>query len=103
MEIVKNLSGGAVTLSINGKLSAATAQEFNAAVEEAQGESNALVLDFKDVDYLASAGLRVLVGAQKRASASGGSLSLLNVRSQVMEVFETTGLDEVFDIRPKDL
>jgi anti-sigma B factor antagonist len=99
MEIVKTVSEGKTVLAVNGKLSAATAQEFNAAVEEALGESNALVLDFTDLSYLASAGLRVLVGAQKRLTASGGSLSLLNIRNEVMEVFEVTGLDEVFDIR----
>jgi anti-sigma B factor antagonist len=99
MEIVKNLSEGKVTLSLNGKLSAATAGEFNAAVEEALGESPALILDFKNVNYLASAGLRVLVAAQKKLHASGGSLTLLNVGEEVMEVFEVTGLDEVLDIR----
>ncbi|MDR2739611.1 MAG: STAS domain-containing protein [Treponema sp.] len=99
MEIVKSLSEGKVVISLNGKLSAATAGEFNAAVEDALGESGALVLDFKDVDYMASAGLRVLVAAQKKLYASGGSMVLLNVRKEVMEVFEVTGLDEVLDIR----
>ncbi|MDR2403917.1 MAG: STAS domain-containing protein [Spirochaetaceae bacterium] len=99
MEIVKSLSEGKVILSLNGKLSAASAGKFNAAVEEALGESPALVLDFKDVDYMASAGLRVLVAAQKKLHTSGDSLILFNVRKEVMEVFEVTGLDEVFDIR----
>ncbi|MDR2617987.1 MAG: STAS domain-containing protein [Treponema sp.] len=99
MEIVKTLSEGKTVLSVNGMLSAATTQEFSAAVDEALGESNALVLDFKDLSYLASAGLRVLVGAQKKLNASGGSLSLLNVRKEVMEVFEVTGLDDIFDIK----
>jgi anti-sigma B factor antagonist len=99
MEIVKSLSEGKIVLSINGKLSAATAQEFNAAVEGAMGEAAALILDFKGVSYMASAGLRVLVAAQKRLSAAGGSLTLLNVRKEVMEVLEVTGLDEVLDIR----
>jgi anti-sigma B factor antagonist len=99
MEIVKTLSEGAIVLSLNGKLSAATAGEFSAAVEEALGESSTLVLDFKEVSYLASAALRVLVTAQKRLNASGGSMTLLKVRKEVMEVLEVTGLDEVFAIR----
>jgi anti-sigma B factor antagonist len=99
MEIVKSTSEGAIVLSLSGKLSAATAGEFNASVEEALGESSALILDFKGVDYMASAGLRVLVAAQKKLSASGGSLSLINVGKTVMEVLEVTGLDEVFVIR----
>jgi anti-sigma B factor antagonist len=100
MEIVKTVSEGKTVLSLAGKLTAASAQEFSTAVEKALEESNALVLDFKDLSYLASAGLRVLVAAQKKLSVSGGSLSLLNVRREVMDVFEVTGLDEILDIHP---
>jgi anti-anti-sigma factor len=99
MEIVKTQSEGKTVLSINGKLSVTTAEAFNAAVEEAQRESQALVLDFKDLSYIASAGLRVLVMAEKRSKTAGGTLTLLNVGKDVMEVFEITGLDEVLDIR----
>jgi anti-sigma B factor antagonist len=99
MEIIISSMEDKITLSVKGKLSAATAQEFNVAVEKALKESQTLVLDFEDVDYMASAGLRVLVAAQKRLSADGGSLTLLNLRSDVREVFELTGLDEIFTIR----
>jgi anti-sigma B factor antagonist len=99
MEIAKSFSEDGIVLAPRGKLSAATAGEFGAAVEEALGETSALVLDLKDVDYMASAGLRVLVATQKKLSASGGSLALVNVAKEVMEVFEVTGLDDVLDIR----
>jgi anti-anti-sigma factor len=99
MDIVKTRSEDKTILAINGKLSVTTADEFNAAVEEAQGESRALVLDFKELSYMASAGLRVLVAAQKRAKAAGGTLTLINVVKDVMEVLEVTGLDEALDIR----
>jgi anti-sigma B factor antagonist len=99
MEIVKSLSEGKTVLLIKGKLNAATAQDFNTAVEDALEKSNAIVLDFKDVSYLASAGLRVIVAAHKKLNAAGSSLSLLNIQNEVMEVFEITGLDEVLDIR----
>jgi anti-sigma B factor antagonist len=99
MEIVKNLVEGKTVLSINGKLSVTTAEAFNAAVEEALEESQALILDFKGVTYMASAGLRVLVAAQKRLKAADGTLTLLNVGKDVMEVLEVTGLDDILDIR----
>jgi anti-anti-sigma factor len=99
MDIVKTRSEDKTVLAVNGKLSVTTADEFNAAVEEAQGESQAVVLDFKDLSYMASAGLRVLVAAQKRAKAAGGTLTLINVVKDVMEVLEVTGLDEALDIR----
>jgi anti-sigma B factor antagonist len=99
MEIVKTNNGDILTLEISGKLSAATAEEFGAAVDAAIGESLKLILDFKEVSYLASAGLRVLVSAQKQITAKSGSLSLINVAEDVHEVFEVTGLDDVFDIQ----
>jgi anti-sigma B factor antagonist len=98
MEIVKTVSGDSITLAIAGKLSAATADECGVAVEIALGETKNLVLDFKELSYLASAGLRVLVSAQKKLKAAGGTLGLINVCEEVMEVFEVTGLDDVFDI-----
>jgi anti-sigma B factor antagonist len=99
MEITKTVSGDSITLAIAGKLSAATADECGAAVDLALEETKKLLLDFKELSYLASAGLRVLVSTQKKMKATGGSLSLLNLREEVMEVFEVTGLDDVFDIR----
>jgi anti-sigma B factor antagonist len=99
MEIVKTISADVVTLAVTGKLSAATADEFSAAVDLALGETQNIVLDFKELNYLASAGIRVLVSAQKKLKASGGTLCLFHVCEEVMEVFEVTGLDDVFDIR----
>jgi anti-sigma B factor antagonist len=98
MEIAKTISADTATLAVTGKLSAATAEELGAAVDLALGEARNLVLDFKELNYLASAGLRVLVSAQKKLKASGGSLRILHVCEEVMEVFEITGLDDVFDI-----
>jgi anti-anti-sigma factor len=99
MEVAKTQAGGIVTLKINGKLSAATAEEFGAIADAAVAESKNIVMDFQDVTYLASAGIRVLVSVQKKVSAAGGSLSFRNVQESINEVFELTGLDEVFDIQ----
>jgi anti-sigma B factor antagonist len=99
MEIVKAISDDTATLTIAGKLNAATAEEFDAAVNLAIGETKNLVLDFKEVSYLSSAGLRVLVSAQKKLKAAAGTFALCNVCEEVMEVLEVTGLDDVFEIR----
>jgi anti-sigma B factor antagonist len=99
MEIVKSQEDGKITLAVSGKLSAATADECGTAVEAAISESSAIVLDFQELSYLASAGLRVLVSAQKKLMAAGGSFAIINVSEAVMEVFEVTGLDDVLDIR----
>jgi anti-sigma B factor antagonist len=98
MEIVKTQDGDTITLSINGKLSAGTAEEFGAALNAVTAEADKITLDFQGVSYLASAGLRVLVFAQKQLASRSGSLSLINVDEKVREVFEVTGLDDIFDI-----
>ncbi|GHV45819.1 anti-sigma-B factor antagonist [Spirochaetia bacterium] len=99
MEIVKTGAGTGITLEVSGKLSAATAEEFGAAVDAAVEETGALILDFAGVTYLASAGLRVLIGANKKLLAKKGSLLILHAGEAIQEVFEITGLDDVFDIQ----
>ncbi|MDR3341447.1 MAG: STAS domain-containing protein [Treponema sp.] len=99
MEISKIQTDNTITLRISGKLSAATAEEFGKAVDAAIDESTRLVMDFQGVTYLASAGLRVLISAQKKLTALDGSFSLCNVGETILEVFEITGLDDIFDIQ----
>jgi anti-sigma B factor antagonist len=99
MEITRKQADGKLTLAVSGKLSAGTAEEFGAAVDAAISECPAIILDFGQLDYLASAGIRVLMAAQKKLKASGGTLTILNVAESIMEVFEVTGLDDIFDIQ----
>jgi anti-sigma B factor antagonist len=99
VEIVKTASGDTIALAVVGKLNAATADELEAAVSLVLGETKTLTLDFKDLTYIASAGLRVLVSAQKKLKATGGTLDIINVRQEVMEVFEVTGLDDMLGAR----
>ncbi|GHV91021.1 hypothetical protein AGMMS50268_15240 [Spirochaetia bacterium] len=99
MEIVKTSTDAGITLAISGKLSAATAEEFGAAAEAAAAETGALVLDFAGVTYLASAGLRVLIAVNKKLKSKNGSLLILHAGESIQEVFEITGLEDVFDIQ----
>jgi anti-sigma B factor antagonist len=98
MEVTKTTQDGKMILSVSGKLSAATADEFGVIVEGALAESLDVIMDFKEVSYLASAGLRILVSAQKKIKAGNGKMVFRNVCESVLEVFEVTGLDDVFDI-----
>jgi anti-sigma B factor antagonist len=97
MEISKILTDGLVTLAIKGRISAAEAGDFSVKVDEALSESSMLRIDFKGVNYIASAGLRVLVSTQKKITAAKGKLTLVNVNEDVMEVFEVTGLDDILN------
>ena len=62
------------------------------------GRTCRVTLDFAGLDYLSSAGLRVLVGAQKQVVAAGGAMRIVNLADDVREVFEITGLIDVLDV-----
>jgi len=61
--------------------------------------SGSAVVDFAELDYISSAGLGVLLGAQKRLGAQGHALTLVNLNPHIREVFRIAGFDRVFDIR----
>lgn len=91
MEIKKTLEGDRLTLAPQGRVDTITAPEFEAALPaEGVGE---LVLDLSAVDYMSSAGLRVLLTAHKRMK---GAMKVANVQPVVKEVFEITGFADIF-------
>ncbi|MDR1695950.1 MAG: STAS domain-containing protein [Endomicrobium sp.] len=97
MEFTKKGSGnGGITLGIKGRITAVEEEELGSAVNAAISEADNIKLDFKDVDYLSSAGLRVLVSAKKQVDAKGGTIVILNASKDVREVFEMTGLSDLF-------
>ena len=64
-----------------------------------QGITGSCVIDFGALDYIASAGLGVLLAAQKRLKAGGGGLVLENLNPHIREVFRIAGFDKIFEIR----
>jgi anti-sigma B factor antagonist len=101
MEITKTETpgGDGISLKVSGKLSSATSEEFYTVLNGVIRETVNIVLDFAALDYLASAGLRCLIAAHKKIRAGKGSLSIINVTGEVREVFEITGLEDVFDLK----
>ena len=97
MTINKNAKGTQTTLEIIGRLDTTTAPELEAAVVGCMADTQALVLDFKGLEYISSAGLRVLLKAQK-SMAKKGSMKVLNVNETIMEVFEITGFSDILTI-----
>jgi anti-sigma B factor antagonist len=98
MELEQIQNGAEITMKVSGKLTAGTAEEFGALISDALTKTSHLVLDFQAVSYVASAGLRVLVASQKKLDAAGGTMMLRNLKSDVLEVFQITGLDTVLTI-----
>ena len=84
-------------LKLNGRLDTLTAPQLDAEVGKLDGVTE-LVLDFAGVEYISSAGLRVLLKAQKCMNAAHGAMKLIHVCPEVCEVFEITGFDSILTV-----
>ena len=85
------------TIEIVGRLDTTTAPELDKTINEDITDVKNLVLNFKGLEYISSAGLRVLLGAQKKMQKIG-TMKLINVREEVMGVFEMTGFADILVI-----
>ncbi len=95
IEIIKNAQE--TIIEIVGRLDTVTAPALDKTINEDIGDTKNLILDLKGVEYISSAGLRVLLSAQKKMQKIG-SMKVRNVCEEVMEVFEMTGFADIFDI-----
>lgn len=97
MNITKELKGNELIVSLDGRLDTESAPSLEKVVTtELQGVTK-LVFDFKDIIYVSSAGLRVILLAQK-TMAGKGELTLRNVSKDVMDIFELTGFNDLLNI-----
>ncbi len=97
MTITNIKTGTELTLSLQGRLDTNTAPQLESALAEQSGGITKLILDFKELEYISSAGLRVLLSTQKKMSAQG-SMIIKNVCEDIMEVFEITGFADILTI-----
>ena len=97
MTIEKNVNGGAVALKIVGRLDTTTAPELEAVIDGCAAGINSLVLDCSELEYVSSAGLRVILKAQKMMNAQG-MMKLTGVNETIMEVFDITGFADILTI-----
>ena len=98
MTITKQAEGKKLTLALEGRLDTTTAPELEAELNASLDWITDLVLDMKDLVYLSSAGLRVVLAAQKRMNKQG-HMTVKNVCADIMEVFEITGFVDILDIQ----
>ncbi len=98
MQIEKTQEGDIVVLKVIGQLTSSTSPALETAVNDVLKTESNLVLDFAELDFLASSGLRVILSTQKRINAKNGALVIRNVNKVVMEVFEMTGLRDFLNV-----
>lgn len=97
MEISKVDENGTVTLKLKGCLDTAATADFAAALESAI-QAKAIVLEMGELEFIVSSALRLLVTTRKRRG-NDFPIALVGMNEVVREVFDVTGLDEVFEIR----
>ena len=97
MTIEIKRSGQTTTIELVGRLDTTTAPVLDKTIQENVVNTKALILNVKGLEYISSAGLRVLLGAQKKMQTIG-SMKVTNVCDAVMEVFEMTGFTDILTI-----
>ena len=97
MTIEKTINGTAAALKIVGRLDTSTAPELEATIDGCIAGAKELVLDCSALEYVSSAGLRVILKAQKLMNAQG-EMKLTNVNETIMEVFDITGFADILTI-----
>ena len=97
MTIEKNLNGTELTVTITGRLDTTTAPQLEAEFKQSISGVEKLVLDFTALEYLSSAGLRVLLAAQKVMNKQG-EMVIRNVNETINEIFEVTGFVDILTI-----
>ena len=97
MEIKKVSDGSALTIYISGRLDAVTALELDKNLQATLANVTDLTVDLADVEYVSSAGLRILLKTQKRMDRQG-SMKIRNVRENVREVLDMTGFSDFLTI-----
>ena len=97
MNIIKTQNADTLNIAVEGRIDTTTAPELEAELKASLDDVSGLFLDFKKLDYISSAGLRVLLSAQKVMMKKGG-MKIINVNEVVMEIFEVTGFSDILDI-----
>jgi anti-sigma B factor antagonist len=97
MTINKAKNNNELVLALEGRLDTTTAPELEADLNNSLAGVEQLVFDFERLDYISSAGLRVLLGAQKRMNQQG-SMKVVHVNETIMEIFEVTGFTDFLTI-----
>lgn len=98
LDIAKKTEGTTLTMLLSGRLDTDTASQLDDEIAALPDAATNLVIDMDDLEYVASSGLRVLLMASKIMRSRGGDCTMVNVPELIMEVFEMTGLTDVFTI-----
>ena len=98
MTIQTEKEGSALTVKLGGRLDTTTSPELDNTLKDSLADVTDLTLDLEKLEYMSSAGLRVLLSAQKTMNKQG-SMAVKNVNETIMEIFEITGFSDILNIQ----
>lgn len=98
MDIEKSYNEKELTLSISGRVDTITSQDLDKEINDELGNFNSLILDFTDLEYISSAGLRVLIVTQKKLKSDEIPFVIKNVNDAVNEIFRMSGFNKLLTI-----
>ena len=98
MQITKTQIGEKITFTLSGRADTTSSPEFQEKLIPAFDEAKEIIVDFTELAYISSAGLRVLLTGEKTAKAKGSSMTITGVSKEIMKVFEMTGLSGILTI-----
>lgn len=97
MTILQTKNEKMLTIALEGRLDTTTAPELEAVLNDALAGVEELTFDFEKLDYISSAGLRVLLAAQKTMNRQG-SMKVIHVNEMILEIFEVTGFADILTV-----
>lgn len=98
MDIQKNYNEKELTIEIGDRVDTVTAPDLENEINDEMGNFNSLILDFTNLEYISSAGLRVLVSTQKKLKSEDIPMTIKNVNDTINEIFKMSGFDKILKI-----
>ena len=98
MNIVKNYNQKELTLSVEGRIDTITSQDLEKEIDSEIGKFDSLIIDFANLEYISSAGLRVLIATEKKLKSDNTPMVIKNVNDTINEIFRMSGFDKILKI-----
>lgn len=98
MDIIKNYNGKELTVEVGNKIDTTTSPDFQNEIMDEMGKFDSLILDFKNLEYISSAGLRVLILVQKKLKPEEIPFTIINVNDAIKSILAMSGFDKILNI-----
>ena len=98
MNITKTYNGQELTVKVESRIDTVTAPDFENEINDEMGKFDSLIVDFSDLEYISSAGLRVLIATQKKLNPENIPMTIKNVNDTISEIFRMSGFDKILKI-----